>query len=112
MMSILSLMAMVGLVVVAGSNPQDFSRLCSSAQCPGGWKNVSGDCIMFAGWDQAKAKEVCRKERAEYKETKFSFSAAQHLLPICFLKRDQGCQPGIIITGGSANIYKYPVNNE
>ena len=59
----LYLLTVVGLVVVAATDPHDFSRLCSSpapgGECPAGWRNVGGDCIMFmSSWDQAK--EVCR----------------------------------------------------
>ena len=104
MMSILHLLAVVGLVVVvAATDPHDFSRLCSSpapgGECPAGWRNVGGDCLKFmSGWDQAKAKEVCREERAEYKEyvmmTEYSDSAAQHLLPVCLVRRETQCQCG------------------
>ena len=103
-MSILHLLAVVGLVVVgAATDPHDFSRLCSSpapgGECPAGWRNVGGDCLKFmSGWDQAKAKEVCREEGAEYTEyvmmTEFSDSAAQHLLPVCLVRRETQCQCG------------------
>ena len=102
MMSILHLLAVVGLVVVvAATDPHDFSRLCSSrapgGECPAGWRNVGGDCLKFmSGWDQAKAKEVCREEGAEYREyvmmTEYSDSAAQHLLPVCLVRRETQCQ--------------------
>ena len=66
------LLTVVGLVVVAATDPHDFSRLCSSpapgGECPAGWRNVGRDrdCIMFmSGWDQAKAKNVCRAEYTE-----------------------------------------------
>merc|ERR1711988_270774 len=92
----------VGLVVVAATDPRDFSRLCSSpapdGECPAGWRNVDGDCLKFmSGWDQAKAKEVCREEGAEYEEFLFmsnSDSAAQHLLPVCLVRRETQCQCG------------------
>ena len=29
---------------------------------------LQGDCFMFAGWDQAAAREVCRNNGAEYSE--------------------------------------------
>ena len=99
----LYLRTVVGLVVVAATDPRDFSRLCSSpapgGECPAGWRNVGGDCIMFmSGWNQAKAKEVCREEGAEYSEyllmSEYSDSAAQHLLPGCLVRRETQCQCG------------------
>ena len=98
----LYLLTVMGLVVVAATDPHDFSRLCSSpapgGECPAGWKNVDGDCIMFAGWDKAKAQEVCREEGAEYSEyllmSEYSDSAAQHLLPVCLVRRETQCQCG------------------
>ena len=101
-MSILYLLAVVELVEAA-TDPHDFSRLCSSpapgGECPAGWRNVGGDCLKFmSGWDEAKAKEVCREEGAEYREyvmmTEFSDSAAQHLLPVCLVRRETQCQCG------------------
>jgi len=88
----LSLLTVVGLVVVAATDPHDFSRLCSSpapgGECPAGWRNVGGDCLKFmSGWDQAKAKEVCREERAEYIEFLF-------LPPVCLVRRETQCQCG------------------
>ena len=93
------LLTVVGLVVVAATDPHDFSRLCSSpapgGECPAGWKNVGGDCIMFAGWDQAKAKEVCREERAEYTEHEVTTdSAVRYSLPVCLVRRETQCQCG------------------
>ena len=91
-MTILYLLTVVGLVVVAATDPHDFSRLCSSpapgGECPAGWRNVDGDCLKFmSGWDQAKAKEVCREERAEYIEFLF-------LPPVCLVRRETQCQCG------------------
>ena len=107
----LYLLTVVGLVVVAATDPHDFSRLCSSpapgGECPAGWKNVGGDCIMFAGWDQAKAKEMCREERAEYIEFLF-------LLPVCLVRRETQCQCGrtnreaYIVGGVKADKNEYP----
>ena len=99
----LCLLAVVGLAVEAATNPHDFSRLCSSpapgGECPAGWRNVGGDCLKFmSGWDQATAKEVCREEGAEYEEyllmSEYSDSAAQHLLPVCLVRRETQCQCG------------------
>ena len=107
----LYLLTVVGLVVVAATDPHDFSKLCSSpapgGECPAGWKNVDGDCIMFAGWDQAKAKEVCREERAEYIEFLF-------LPPVCLVRRETQCQCGRtnreakIVGGVKAEKNEYP----
>ena len=123
MMSILHLLAVVGLVVVvAATDPHDFSRLCSSpapgGECPAGWRNVGGDCIMFAGWDQAKAKKVCREERAEYREyvmmTEDTDSAARYSLPVCLVRRETQCQCGrtnresMIVGGAKAERNEYP----
>merc|ERR1711988_2006299 len=99
----LYLLTVVGLVVVAATDPHDFSRLCSSpapgGECPAGWRNVGGDCLRFmSGWDQAKTQEVCREEGAEYSEyllmSEYSDSAAQHLLPVCLVRRETQCQCG------------------
>ena len=96
------LLTVVGLVVVAATEPHDFSKLCSSpapgGECPTGWKNVDGDCIKFAGWDQAKAKELCREEGAEYEE--YSDSAGLYLLSVCLERKETRCKAGFIITGG------------
>ena len=113
----LQLLAVVGLVVVeAATDPHDFSRLCSSpapgGECPAGWRNVGGDCLKFmSGWDEAKAKEVCREERAEYREyvmmTEYSDSAAQHLLPVCLVRRETRCQCGRTNRGNEKTGYPW-----
>ena len=96
----LSLLTVVGLVVVAATDPHDFSRLCSSpapgGECPAGWRNVGGDCVKFmSGWDQAKTKEVCREERAEYTEHEVTTdSAVRYSLPVCLVRRETQCQCG------------------
>ena len=86
----LYLLTVVGLVVVAATDPHDFSRLCSSpapgGECPAGWRNVGGDCLKFMS-DEAKAQEVCREEGAEYIEFLF-------LLPVCLVRRETQCQCG------------------
>jgi len=118
----LYLLTVVGLVVVAATDPHDFSRLCSSpapgGECPAGWKNVGGDCIMFASWDQAKAKEVCREERAEYTEfvmmREETDSAARHSLPVCLVRRETQCKCGrtnrisSIVGGNDVEKNEYP----
>ena len=132
----LYLLAVVGLVVVAATDPHDFSRLCSSpapgGECPAGWRNVGGDCVKFmSGWDQAKVQEVCREEGAEYEEyllmseyseyllmSGFSDFAAKHLLPVCLVRRETQCKCGrtnrISIVGGNdveKNEYPWQGNN-
>ena len=116
----LYLLTVVGLVVLAATDPHDFSRLCSSSapggECPAGWNNVNGDCarIMF-GWDQAKAKEVCKKEGAEYSEYEISTDfTSRHSLPVCLVRRETQCQCGrtnreVKIVGGvKADKNEYP----
>merc|ERR1711988_1430978 len=90
----LYLLTVVGLVVVAATDPRDFSRLCSSpapgGECPAGWRNDGGDCLKFmSGWDQAKTQQGYREERAEYIEFLF-------LLPVCLVRRETQCQCGRI----------------
>ena len=86
----LLLLVLLGLAG-ADTDPRDFSRLCASpapgGECPAGWTNVEGDCIMFAGWDKTRAQEMCREERAEYIEFLF-------LPPICLVRRETQCQCG------------------
>ena len=125
MLSLYLLTVMGLVVVVAATDPHDFSRLCSSpapgGECPAGWRNVGGDCLKFmSGWDQAKAQEVCREEGAEYSEyllmSEYSDSAAQHLLPVCLVRRETQCQCGRtnrdreanIVGGGPAERNEYP----
>ena len=93
----LYLLTVVGLVVVAATDPHDFSRLCSSpapgGECPAGWRNVGGDCLKFmSGWDQAKAQEVCREEGAEYME--YVIEDTDSPLPVCLVRRETQCQCG------------------
>ena len=90
----LYLLTVVGLVVVAATDPHDFSRLCSSpapgGECPAGWRNVGGDCVKFmSGWDQAKTKEVCKEEGAEL--TSFGLVGEA-----CLVRRETQCQCGRI----------------
>ena len=71
----------------------------------------------MSGWDQAKTKEVCREEGAEYSEYEITTdSAAQHLLPVCLVRRETQCQCGRtnrdreanIVGGGPAERNEYP----
>ena len=97
-MSKLFVLALLGLAT-AKTNPRDFASLCSSDECPAGWRNIEGDCVLFmSGWDEARAREVCRENRAEYMEyvlMKFdSDSATRHSLPVCLVRREYQCQCG------------------
>ena len=88
-------------MVVVATDTHDIFELCSSElskECLPGWKNVRGNCFKFAGWDQAKAKELCREEGAEYEE--YSDSAGLYLLSVCLERKETRCKAGFIITGG------------
>ena len=73
---------------------------------------------MFAGWDQTKAKEVCREERAEYTEfvmmREETDSAARHSLPVCLVRRETQCKCGRtnrisrIVGGNDVEKNEYP----
>ena len=73
---------------------------------------------MFAGWDQAKAQEVCREERAEYTEfvmmREETDSATRHSLPVCLVRRETQCQCGRtnrisrIVGGSDVEKNEYP----
>ena len=105
--------------VMAATDPRDFARLCDSGECPAGWREVGGDCVRFmSGWDQARAREVCREEGAEYTEyvmmKEDSQSATRHPLPVCLVRRETQCQCGKpnraarIIGGVNAEENEYP----
>ena len=67
-------MVLLGLAK-AYTDTRDFGHLCSNGEC---WNNINGDFIMFAGWEETKAREVCRENRAEYTE---------YSLPVCLVRR-------------------------
>ena len=97
-MFLLCLLLPLGLAM-ANTDPRDFSLLCGSgAECPAGWKKVDAGCIMFAGWEEVRAREVCRENRAEYSEwvmmREESDSATRHSLPVCLVRRETQCQCG------------------
>ena len=96
------LLAVIGLAM-ADTDPRDFARLCDSeAECPDNWKLVDGNCVKFAGWEEARAMEHCREIKAEYREFKFEsnlplltgVSRSQHSLPVCLVRRETQCGCG------------------
>ena len=91
-------MLVLSLLIVLGLAMANASRLCDSDECPAGWKKVDAGCIMFAGWEEVRAREVCRENRAEYSEwvmmREESDSATRHSLPVCLVRRETQCQCG------------------
>ena len=109
--------ALLVLVRAEPTDPRDFSGLCSSpapgGKCPGGWDNIQGDCFMFAGWGQTRAREVCREKGAEYSE--FRNAAIRNSLPVfCVVRRKTQCSCGQpnrevrIVNGVNAERNEYP----
>ena len=83
--------------MVTATDPSLFQRLFFEQLCPPGWRNIDGDCAMFvSGWDRAAAREVCRKEMAEYTEYELagSGSAKPHTVPVCLVRRETQCECG------------------
>ena len=114
----LHLLALLGLAM-ADTDPWAFDRLCTRDECPSDWRNIDGDCILFmSGWDEARAREVCRENRAEYRDyvflTEDSDSATRHSLPVCLVKKEYQCQCGRpnriskIVGGVTADKNEYP----
>ena len=112
------MLALLGLAM-ADTDPRDFDRLCTRDECPSDWRNINGDCVLFmSGWDEARAREVCRENRAEYRDylflTEDSDSATRHSLPVCLVKKDFQCRCGrpnreVKIVGGvTAEKNEYP----
>ena len=105
-------------LAMADTDPRDFARLCDSEECPSGWKKVDAGCILFAGWEEVSAREVCRENRAEYSEwvmmREESDSATRHFLPVCLVRRETQCQCGRpnretnIVGGLSVEKNEYP----
>ena len=52
--------------------------------------------MFVSGWDGAAAREVCRKEMAEYTEYKLAGvgSAKPHTVPVCLVRRETQCECG------------------
>ena len=110
--------ALLGLAT-AKTNPRDFADLCTSGECPAGWREVDGDCVLFmSGWDEARAREECLKNKADYRDfvlmRENSDSATRHSLPVCLVKREYQCQCGRanrfskIVGGVTAEKNEYP----
>ena len=113
------LVLMVVVLVKADSpgNPPDFSALCSSpapgGNCPAGWTNVQGDCFMFAGWDEVRARETCSQVGAEFSE--LCNTANTNIVPVfCVVRRQTQCGCGQanrevrIVNGVNAEKNEYP----
>ena len=105
------------VVVKAETDPLDFSGLCTSpapgGNCPAGWSNVQGDCFMFAGWDQAMARQMCQERGAEL--SVYRQAANRTSLPVfCVVRRETQCSCGrpnreVRIVGGvNAEKNEYP----
>ena len=82
------------VLVTAYTDPRDLSHLCDGGYsgCPAGWRSVEDVCIMFAGWEEDSARQVCRGLKAEFSEffisRSDSDSATRHSLPVCLLRRE------------------------
>ena len=81
------------LLTVLGMALADTGRFCDSGECPAGWRNVgAAGCIMFAGWEEVSARQVCRGLGAEYSDwlmmSEESDSANRHSLPVCLHRRE------------------------
>ena len=110
-------MVLLGLAM-ADTNPMDFARLCSSDECPTDWKNIDGDCFMFAGWEETRAREVCKENNAEYRDNfllrENSDSATSHSVSVCVVRRETQCDCGRpnrvskIVGGVEADKNEYP----
>ena len=109
MMRLYSL-ALLGLAM-ADTDPRDFARLCDSdARCPENWKLVDKNCVMFAGWEEVSARELCKQNEAEYREFVFEstltlpaspgVSRSQHSLPVCLVRRETQCGCGKTFSAG------------
>ena len=99
-MLVLCLLAVLGLAMA------DTSPLCGG-DCPAGWRAVEDVCIMFAGWEEDSARQVCRGLEAEYSEfflsRSDSDSASRHSLPVCLLRGEtptQGSEAATISAKG------------
>ena len=83
------------LLIVLGLALADTSPLCGG-DCPAGWRAVEDVCIMFAGWEELSARQVCRGLKAEYSEFFISRSdsdnTTRHSLPVCLLSRETPSQ--------------------
>ena len=67
---------------------------CPPLQCPAGWRNAGGDCLMLAGWEERRAREVCRENRAELLQWGNSSTVR-----LCLLRGETQCQCGRYYNG-------------
>ena len=108
------LLLLLLVVVKAETDPRDFSGLCSlPPQCPAGWDYVQGDCFMFAGWEQAMARQMCQEKGAEL--SVYRHAANRTSLPVfCVVRRETQCGCGRpnravrVVGGGNAEKNEYP----
>ena len=91
-------MLVLCLLTVLGLAMADRSHLCGGGQCPAGWRNIEGDCVMFMSrWQEVSPiRRVCRAMGAEYSEFFLSRSeadsATRHSLPVCVLCKEAPTQ--------------------
>ena len=66
-----------------------------SVRPAGGILTGTAPCSCLA-WDRAAAREVCRKEMAEYMEYDLAgaSSAKLHTVPVCLVRRETQCECG------------------
>ena len=83
------------LLSVLGLAQANTSPLCGG-DCPAGWRPVEDVCIMFAGWEEDTARQVCRGLEAEYSEF-FLYSGSPYPVRVCLLRRETpDREPGMI----------------
>ena len=114
MMLRLCLLAIAGLAMAdtdpgrGGGDLGEFD-ICPDDKCLDGWMKVENKCVMFmSGWDEERAREECRENKADYMEyfisrDKSVFSS----LSVCVVPRERQCECGRsnvigsdLITGG------------
>ena len=97
----LPLLALLGLAM-SDTDPRDLGRFCSpGGECPANWEKIGGDCIMFPGGDEARAREVCRQNSAEYRH-----SGTPHCLHRCSCGKPN--RVNMTVSGTIAEKNEYP----